>query len=121
MSSLRRASTICLVRDVDPPEVLMVRRPETSRFMPGAWVFPGGVVDAADADPPPGFGDAEDWEVAALREMIEETGIWLTTDGVIERPLTDRAFQERRQAPEDRLAGQRLEVGEGLEVQALER
>jgi 8-oxo-dGTP pyrophosphatase MutT (NUDIX family) len=94
MSSLRRASTICLVRDTDMPEVLMVRRPSTSRFMPGAWVFPGGAVDHEDADPPPAFGDADDWEVAALREMIEETGIWLTTEGVVERPLTDRAFED---------------------------
>jgi 8-oxo-dGTP pyrophosphatase MutT (NUDIX family) len=94
MSPLRRASTICLVRDADVPEVLMVRRPSTSRFMPGAWVFPGGAVDHADADPPQGFGGADDWVVAALREMIEETGIWLTTDGVIERPLTEHAFED---------------------------
>lgn len=74
----------------------MVQRPETARFMPGVWVFPGGAVDDEDADPPPGFGanPPDDWAVAAARELIEETGIWLTTDGAIERPLTEDAFGE---------------------------
>lgn len=79
--SVRRASTVCVVRDADHLEVLMVQRPFTSRFMPGAWVFPGGAVDDADSDPPAAFGVADDWKVAALRELMEETGVWLTTGG----------------------------------------
>jgi len=94
VNGARRASTVCLVRDNPGLEVLMVQRPETSRFMPSAWVFPGGAVDPEDAMPPASFRGADDWVVAALREMIEETGIWLTTDGVVEYPLTDDAFVE---------------------------
>ncbi len=71
----------------------MVRRPLTSRFMPGVWVFPGGAVDSADAHSPVGFGaGADDWRVAAMRELIEETGIWITTQGTLERPVTDNPF-----------------------------
>ena len=71
----------------------MVQRPETSRFMPSVWVFPGGAVDATDASAPEPFGEAEDWRVAALRELIEETGLWLTTEGTREHPLADDAFE----------------------------
>lgn len=62
--------------------------------MPGVWVFPGGVVDDSDADAPKGFGPDphDDWKVAALRELIEESGIWLTTTGAVEHPVTDDAF-----------------------------
>jgi 8-oxo-dGTP pyrophosphatase MutT (NUDIX family) len=84
MTSLRRASTICAVRDKNGVEVLMVRRPLTARFMPGVWVFPGGAVDTDDADAPTSFGGnrpGADWRVAALRELIEETGLWLTLNG----------------------------------------
>lgn len=89
--SVRRASTVCLVRDEEHLEVLMVQRPFTSRFMPGAWVFPGGAVDEADSTPPAAFGSTDDWKVAALRELIEETGVWLTTDGAEYRPVADDA------------------------------
>ena len=50
--TLREAATICLVRDANlGPEVLMVQRSDRARFMPDAWVFPGGVVDDGDASP----------------------------------------------------------------------
>lgn len=92
MSGIRRASTVCVVRDDPRYEVLMVQRPETSRFMPSVWVFPGGAVDDSDSDAPRTFGRADDWRVAALRELIEETGLWLTADGATEHPLTEDAF-----------------------------
>lgn len=92
VSDYRRASTVCLVRDNPDLEVLMVQRPNTSRFMPSAWVFPGGAVDPEDAEPPTSFGDADDWHVAALRELGEEVGLWLTTDGVVEQAGVDDAF-----------------------------
>lgn len=91
MTSLRRASTVCLVRDRDTVEVLMVQRPNTARFMPGVWVFPGGVVDDEDASYATGHGfdpDA-DWKVAALRELAEETGVWVTTGGTLSSPIVD--------------------------------
>lgn len=73
----------------------MVRRPLSARFMPGVWVFPGGAVDIEDADAPRSFGgnhSGSEWKVAALRELIEETGLWLTTRGTESAPLTEDAF-----------------------------
>jgi len=67
----------------------------TARFMPGVWVFPGGAVDAGDTKAPESFGGnrpGSEWKVAALRELIEETGLWLTTDGTESAPLTEDAF-----------------------------
>jgi recombination protein RecT len=91
VTDLRRASTVCLVRERDTLEVLMVQRPHSARFMPGAWVFPGGVVDDEDAGYAltHGLEASSDWEVAALRELVEETGVWVTTDGTLSFPLID--------------------------------
>lgn len=95
MTSLRRASTVCVVRESNGVEVLMVRRPLTARFMPGVWVFPGGAVDTQDEDAPPSFGgnhSGSEWRVAALRELIEETGLWLTSTGPRSAGLAEDAF-----------------------------
>jgi 8-oxo-dGTP pyrophosphatase MutT (NUDIX family) len=95
MTSLRRASTVCVVKENDGVEVLMVRRPLMARFMPGVWVFPGGAVDAEDEDAPLSFGGnrpGSEWRVAALRELIEETGLWLTSIGSRSAALTQDAF-----------------------------
>ena len=70
----------------------MVQRPHTSRFMPSVWVFPGGAVDEADANPPGVMRGLDDWRVAAVREMIEETGLWLEADAVVERGPTEEVF-----------------------------
>lgn len=68
----RPAATVMILRGGnDALEVLMVQRNPDSRFMGGAWVFPGGAVDEAD-----GLGD-EGLREAALREVIEEVGITL--------------------------------------------
>ena len=47
----RPAATVLLLRDTpqDGVEVLMTRRSPTASFAPGAYVFPGGAIDAADA------------------------------------------------------------------------
>ncbi len=50
-------------------EVLLVQRNPASRFMGGAWVFPGGSVDAADGDGEAGL------RAAGVREVEEEAGI----------------------------------------------
>jgi 8-oxo-dGTP pyrophosphatase MutT (NUDIX family) len=95
MTPLRRASTVCVVREINSVEVLMVRRPLTARFMPGVWVFPGGALDPEDEDAPPSFGGnspGSEWRVAALRELIEETGLWLTSKGPRSAQLTEDAF-----------------------------
>lgn len=97
---VRRASTVCLVKDAPDLQVLMVQRPMTSRFMPGVWVFPGGAVDEADATPQPVSSSSlvDDWRVAALREIAEETGIWLTTAGTVEHGATEEALHEVAEA-----------------------
>lgn len=92
----RPAATIVLLRDGDAgPEVLLLRRSRTAGFVPGAYVFPGGRVDAADADAELvarldglsvdfaarrlSLDDDPDtaiaYYLAALREAFEETGI----------------------------------------------
>jgi 8-oxo-dGTP pyrophosphatase MutT (NUDIX family) len=52
-------------------EVLLVQRTPKAKFMGGAWVFPGGAVDAHE-----GEGD-DAHRAAAVREVAEETGITL--------------------------------------------
>lgn len=52
-------------------EVLMLRRAEGARFMPGLWVFPGGAVDPADGEGEAGF------RACAVRELAEEATIEL--------------------------------------------
>ena len=81
------AATVVLARDGDAGlEVLLLKRHRASGFVPGAYVFPGGRVDEADADaeavarfdglPAPLRPDAPYW-VAAVREAFEETGVLL--------------------------------------------
>src|SRR6201990_53890 len=55
-------------------EVLLLKRTEHASFMPGAWVFPGGAVDAADGEGPDGS------RACAVRELREEAGIELPAD-----------------------------------------
>lgn len=81
----RPSATICLLRDgADGVEVLMGKRGSGAKFMADAWVFPGGRVDDIDralaADLVEGDNDPEQlpWIVTALRETVEELGIWLT-------------------------------------------
>jgi len=52
-------------------EVLMLKRSEEARFMPGVWVFPGGSLDQADGAEEAGL------RACALRELAEEAGIEL--------------------------------------------
>lgn len=85
----RPASTVCLLREGGTgTEVLMVRRSESARYMGGVWVFPGGVVDEEDDGDlahsvVAASGDADvRWLAAGLRELVEEVGLWITTEGV---------------------------------------
>ncbi|MDQ2675523.1 MAG: NUDIX hydrolase [Actinomycetota bacterium] len=87
-AAARPAATILLLRrggkHVDRRlEVLLVKRNEGARFMPGVWVFPGGRVEAdelitgvsgAETDV-----DADELahRAAAIRELGEEAGIHL--------------------------------------------
>lgn len=55
-------------------EVLLLKRTEEARFMPGVWVFPGGGVDPAD-----GEGEAGH-RACAVRELAEEASIQLAAE-----------------------------------------
>jgi glyoxylase-like metal-dependent hydrolase (beta-lactamase superfamily II)/8-oxo-dGTP pyrophosphatase MutT (NUDIX family) len=94
----RPAATIILLRDAaGGPEAFMLRRTPTAVFLPGAYVFPGGALDATDRDARalgrvrglndtgasaqlglPGGGLAH-W-VAVARECFEEAGILIAVD-----------------------------------------
>ena len=98
---LRAASTLILLRDSDTgPQVLMLKRHGLSEVLAGAFVFPGGKLDAPDAelmDSPHldeaapvlharlgehdiGTALAVGLYVAALRETFEESGLLLAED-----------------------------------------
>jgi recombination protein RecT len=84
-AELRNAATVLLLRDsADGIEVLMTRRSMTASFAPGAYVFPGGGIDVADADAHsqstrrPGQSDLHLTQaIAAIRESFEELGVLL--------------------------------------------
>lgn len=89
----RDASTVVIVRPASTPQILILKRPAAMKFAAGAYVFPGGRVDAADSDPrigwhgpaPEDFGEklgaspetARALVVAAVRETYEESGVLL--------------------------------------------
>ncbi len=82
---LRPAATVLLLRDgPDGVEVLMTRRSLTASFAPGAYVFPGGGIDAADAQcfdtvarRPTQTDLRLTQAIAAIRESFEELGVLL--------------------------------------------
>ena len=79
------AATVLLLRDGPQGlEVLMTRRSMSASFAPGAYVFPGGGIDAADtaahtqAKRRPKQSDVHLTQaIAAIRESFEELGILL--------------------------------------------
>ena len=71
------ASVIVLRGGSDGLEVLLLRRNPNARFMGGAWVFPGGAVDAHE-----GEGDLSH-RIAAVREVEEEAGLRLADPGAL--------------------------------------
>ena len=107
----RAAATVVVVRDGPVGiEVLLLRRAERGDHNSGAWVFPGGLVDAADrAALPfcrgvePAAADARlgvaahalDYWVAAVRESFEEAGLLFARDRE-GRPLVPDAARDSR-------------------------
>ncbi len=92
----KNAATMILIDNDGPkPRILMGRRNRALKFMPGAFVFPGGSVDRADGSIPsideldeatherirahargrPTPRTARALGMAAIREMCEETGL----------------------------------------------
>ena len=90
----RDAATVMLLRPAQADlEVYMLRRKSSMAFAPGAFVFPGGSVDARDADEEVAWAgpDITEWGrlldappelaralvCAAVRETFEESGVLL--------------------------------------------
>ena len=68
----RQAASVILLRGgTTGLEVLLVRRNPAARFVGGAWVFPGGAIDADE-----GEGEVSQ-RLAAVREVEEEAGLRL--------------------------------------------
>jgi len=100
----REAATVMLVRDAPRLEVFMLRRNLAVEFMGGAYVFPGGAVDADDrasellgrchgrddssASTQLGLhaGGMGFW-VAAIREAFEEAGVLLARSAATGKPI----------------------------------
>jgi len=90
------AATLILLREGRAgPEVLLLQRTHSAAFLGGAYVFPGGSLDAQDTALFPrahGLGDAQAsarlglasgglaYYIAAIRECFEEAGILLLCD-----------------------------------------
>jgi 8-oxo-dGTP pyrophosphatase MutT (NUDIX family) len=94
----RDAATVALVRDgAAGLEVYLLRRVAAMSFAPGAYVYPGGSVDADDRDAEIGWAGATpaQWAAtfgtdeptalslvcAAVRETFEESGVLLAGTG----------------------------------------
>ncbi len=107
----RPAATVLLLRDAREGnggiEVLMTRRSDQASFAPGAYVFPGGGIDALDADAAthaaadrrPTQSDLHLTQaIAAIRESFEELGVLLArhADGRM-AGATDIAAIDRHQ------------------------
>src|SRR2546421_9281800 len=94
----RPAATLILLRPgAQGPEVLMIQRTHSAAFLGGAYVFPGGAIDAADSDSRIlerviGLNDSQasarlgigsgglGYYVAAIRECFEESGVLFLFD-----------------------------------------
>ena len=77
----RPAATVLLLRDSDQGmQVLMTRRSEHASFAPGAYVFPGGGIDAGDSTAAGHTRESQSPSLrtaamAAIRESFEELGV----------------------------------------------
>jgi 8-oxo-dGTP pyrophosphatase MutT (NUDIX family) len=111
----RDAATVMLLRSAGHGlEVYMLRRQASMAFAPGAYVFPGGSVDARDADEQVAWTgpDAAEWGrifdappalaralvCAAVRETFEESGVLLageSADSVVADTTSDEWEADR--------------------------
>ena len=131
----RPAATTLVLRDgAHGLKVLMVRRSPTATFMPGSFVFAGGAVDAADMAASAASDESVDrlntrigvvagvrsqapaYAVAALRECLEECGLWLGTDA----PLPALPALRARLHAGEPLAALAGEAGLSLHTAALQ-
>ena len=80
VAEAKPSATIIVARESQVGiEVLLLQRNPELAHMPGAWVFPGGKVDAGD--------EGESLEArarqAAARELLEEAGLQLEPDALL--------------------------------------
>ena len=115
----RPAATVVLLRPgPDGPEALLLQRSASAVFLGGAYVFPGGALEPADADPRVarrvlGLDDAAAsarlklqrgglaYWIAAVRECFEEAGILIAAeaDGTPLAPERAAALMRYRHHP----------------------
>lgn len=116
-----------LVRDAPDLQVFMVRRNLESRWVAGAYLFPGGAVDPEDGSPEmlrrvhgldeavadsrlaTGPGAMRFW-VAAIRESFEEAGVLLARDAASSEHLDVASDEATADLDADRralIAGER--------------
>jgi 8-oxo-dGTP pyrophosphatase MutT (NUDIX family) len=112
------ASLVLIDGNADEPRILMGRRHSRMKFIPDAFVFPGGKLDQGDIGvrPASGFADAtaeavkraaasrakaEALAAAAIRETFEETGLLIAHQGDVGEAAGNAwdPFRERGLAP----------------------
>jgi 8-oxo-dGTP pyrophosphatase MutT (NUDIX family) len=134
ISRLPRAATLILMRPAEGEfQTYLLRRSRTSGFMPGLFVFPGGLVDAADCDDAfwgehsdlacgeigrrlgkgLGFSEALSFGVAAVRETFEEAGVLFASKAVASDVDFERACARRLQESRQRGWFRRMVESEG--------
>src|SRR5579863_84138 len=109
----RDSATLILIdRAESVPKVLLGRRHESHRFMPGKFVFPGGRIEPTDGKMTsvaalnerhvarlmsrvkrPSAAKAASFALAAIRETYEETGLMLGVPGKNPIPTPPGAWQ----------------------------
>lgn len=132
---VRDASTVVLLRDATGLETFLMRRASTMAFAAGMYVFPGGRIDASDADIDLSWAEgsldparmtatsqqARGLIVGAVREVFEETGVLLAIDERGRPPEEDADWEADRAAVAESspalaevLARRRLRLDPGL-------
>ncbi|MCR8546810.1 NUDIX hydrolase [Salipiger sp. P9] len=117
-TAIRDAASVIVLRNRDSaPRILMGQRGAAAAFMPNKFVFPGGAVDAEDAQVPltgalPALCQtrlqedtradlAHPLAIAAIRELWEETGLILGVPGDWADPPMDwRSFAATGHVPD---------------------
>jgi 8-oxo-dGTP pyrophosphatase MutT (NUDIX family) len=130
-SPVRAAASVVMLRDgASGLEVFLVKRHGLSDVLGGAYVFPGGKVDAEDAhvemmahldvaphalhaalaEPELADREAAAIYVAALREAFEETGVLYTDDGDARDAVLATALSREGRAFDEVLAALSLRL-----------
>jgi glyoxylase-like metal-dependent hydrolase (beta-lactamase superfamily II)/8-oxo-dGTP pyrophosphatase MutT (NUDIX family) len=80
VSDITAAASVLLARSAGSPELFSVRRSAELRFFGGFHAFPGGKVHPGDAALASAGQPLGAQQVAAVRELFEETGVLLAHD-----------------------------------------